>query len=31
MTEQPEVLVTTTRYTVSVLPADDINRRYFEV
>lgn len=33
MTEQntvePEVLVSITRYTVSVLPPDDINRRYF--
>lgn len=31
MTDQPDVLVTATRYTVSVLPDDDINRRYFEV
>lgn len=29
MTDQPEVLVSITRYTVSVLPADDINHRYF--
>lgn len=27
--EQPEVLVSITRYTVSVLPADDINHKYF--
>lgn len=26
---EPEVLVTITRYAVSVLPADDINRKYF--
>lgn len=26
---QPDPIVTTTRYTVSVLPADDINHRYF--
>ncbi|MET7795705.1 hypothetical protein [Streptomyces decoyicus] len=26
---EPNVLVTITRYEVSVLPADDINRRYF--
>jgi hypothetical protein len=26
---EPEVLVAITRYTVSVIPADDINRRYF--
>lgn len=26
---EPEVLVTATRYTVSVLPADDINHKYF--
>jgi hypothetical protein len=25
----PEVIVAVTRYTVSVLPADDINHRYF--
>lgn len=29
MTDQPEVLVQATRYTVSVLPADDINHRSF--
>lgn len=29
MNAQPEVLVTITRYTVSVLPADDINHRSF--
>jgi hypothetical protein len=28
-TETPEVIVSITRYTVSVLPADDINHRYF--
>lgn len=27
--QQPSVLVSVTRYTVSVLPADDINHRYF--
>jgi hypothetical protein len=26
---QPEVIVSVTRYTVSVLPTDDINHRYF--
>lgn len=26
---QPDVIVSVTRYTVSVLPADDINHRYF--
>jgi hypothetical protein len=26
---QPEVIVNVTRYTVSVLPADDVNHRYF--
>lgn len=26
---QPEVIVSVTRYTVSLLPADDINHRYF--
>lgn len=28
-TDQPEVIVSVTRYTVSVLPADDINHKYF--
>jgi hypothetical protein len=31
MTNQPEVLVSVTRYTVSVLPSDDINHRYFSL
>jgi len=26
---EPEVIVTITRYTISVLPADDINHKYF--
>jgi hypothetical protein len=26
---EPEVIVSVTRYTVSVIPADDINHRYF--
>lgn len=29
MTDQPDVLVTATRYTVAVLPLDDINHRAY--